>query len=427
MHIPFRKRSIDPLPFDDWLDYFSLDFNQTLTGDPIVIGSDWSGLVSAAYRSSPVVFACVQTRMLAFSEARLKWRQVRQGLPGQLFGSAELAPLENPWPGGTTSDLLSRALLDVDLAGNFYCVKTATGVARLRPDYVRIVIGSPDNDIWSPQAEVIGYIYKTPKSEMTFAADEVAHFMPYPDPLLPFKGMPWLTPVLRDVIADREATEHKLRYFAYGATPNLIIQLSESDKAKFLETVNNFKTDHEGTTNAYKTLFTNASVDVKTVGNSLKDMDYRMVQAAGETRIAAAAGTPPMLVGLSEGLSSANYAVYSQARKRFVDGTVRPLLRNFCGSMQRLFPPPQGAELWFDETDVALFREDSKDRADTLAQHAQTIRQLTDGGYKPDSVVSAVINEDLSLLEHTDLYSVQLQAPVTSNGKVPDAQLVVTK
>jgi hypothetical protein len=40
-----------------------------------------------------------------------------------LYGTPALKPLEVPWTNGTTSQLLKRALLDVDLAGNFYAVR----------------------------------------------------------------------------------------------------------------------------------------------------------------------------------------------------------------------------------------------------------------------------------------------------------------
>jgi phage portal protein BeeE len=60
-----------------------------------------------------------------------------------------------------------------------------------------------------------------------------------------------------------------------------------------------------------------------------------VTQGAGETRIAAAAGVPPVIVGLSEGLQAATYSNYSQARRRFADGTMRPLWRNAAVARER--------------------------------------------------------------------------------------------
>ena len=87
------------------------------------IAPAFQSLAQLAYRSSGVVFACMAVRMLLFSEARFQFRQQVKGRPGNLFGNADLAPLESPWPGGTTGDLLSKALQHADLAGNAFITR----------------------------------------------------------------------------------------------------------------------------------------------------------------------------------------------------------------------------------------------------------------------------------------------------------------
>jgi hypothetical protein len=44
---------------------------------------------------------------------------------------------------------------------------------------------------------------------------------------------------------------------------------------------------------------------------------------------------------------------------------------------------------------------------------AQAIRTLVDGGFVAEAAVDAVVSGDLTRLEHTDLFSVQLQPPGT--------------
>ena len=93
---------------------------------------------------------------------------------------------------------------------------------------------------------------------------------------------------------------------------------------------------------------------------------------------------------------------------------MRPLWRNFAGSMETLVPPPHGsAELWYDDRDVAFLRQDRKDLASITQVQAATISSLVSAGYKPDAAIQAVMADDLSLLkgQHTGLYSVQLQPP----------------
>jgi hypothetical protein len=135
------------------------------------------------------------------------------------------------------------------------------------------------------------------------------------------------------------------------------------------------------------------------------------VQGAGETRIAAAAGVPPVIVGLSEGLQAATYSNYGQARRRFADNTMRPLWRNMAGSLETIVPPPTGARLWYDDRDIQALAEDKKDLAEVRALDAQQIRTLSDAGAEWDAVIDAVTTGDYTRLKgsHTGLYSVQLQ------------------
>jgi hypothetical protein len=92
----------------------------TLTQNGNEIGSDYRGVIEGAYKANGVVFACMLSRMLLFSEARFRFRQEVNGRPGDLFGTTALKPLEQPWHGATTGDLLSRMIQDADLGGNAF-------------------------------------------------------------------------------------------------------------------------------------------------------------------------------------------------------------------------------------------------------------------------------------------------------------------
>lgn len=394
----------------------------TLPGAPQEeITGAFTGLAQQALKSNGVVFACMLVRQLLFSEARFQFRQIRNGRPGDLFGTADLAPLEQPWPNGTTGDLLSRALQDADLAGNAFFVRRGSQIKRLRPDWVKIAIGSmgdAESGAWDVDSEILGYLYKPggPGSkypEQSFLREEVAHFAPIPDPEAQFRGMSWLTPIVREIMSDKAATQHKLAFFENGATPNLVIKYDTADIEKFKTYVELFKTGHEGAANAYKTIFLATGADATVVGADLKQLDFKQVQGAGETRIAAAAGVPPVIVGLSEGLQAATYSNYGQARRRFADGTMRPLWRCMAGAMASIITVPSGSELWYDARDIAFLQEDQKDAAEIQSVEAQSIRTLTDAGFTPESVIAAIIASDFSRLVHTNLFSVQLQPPGT--------------
>jgi phage portal protein BeeE len=315
-------------------------------------------------------------------------------------------------------------MVHADLAGNAYVARTPTGLRVLRPDWVDIIIGSttdPTVDSTDVDSDVIGYVYwpggrSSGREPETFLRSEVAHFAPIPDPLARVRGMSWLTPIVREVAADSAARDHKLRFFENAATPNMVVRLdkdaaaSQTPKA-FEEWVDLFKKKEPRGSQVYKTMYLAGGADVTVVGKDLQQLEFKVTQGAGETRIAAAAGVPPVIVGLSEGLQAATYSNYGQARRRYADLTMRPLWRNAAGSLSVIVRPPAGAELWYDDRDIPFLAEDRKDASEVAAQEAQTIRTLVDAGYDPVSVVAAVKSADWSMLKHSGLYSVQLQAP----------------
>jgi hypothetical protein len=226
--------------------------------------------------------------------------------------------------------------------------------------------------------------------------------------------MSWITPVIREITGDTAATRHKLKFFERGASPQVIVSFDatvSADKVRKFATL--MDSEHAGVDTAYKTLYLGGGADATVVGKDLHQLDFKATQGAGETRLAAAAGVPSVIVGFSEGLagSSLNAGNYSSSRRRFADGTMRPLWRNAAGSLAQLVDVPDGAELWYDDRDIAFLREDRHDAAEIQGLQSRTIRTLVDAGYEPASVTAAVAAEDYSLLRHTGLYSVQLQKP----------------
>lgn len=419
------RTSFPSMSLEDYFHQFTnspFNLHQTLTGDREDIEVNFRGLVAGALKASGPVFAVELVRMSLFSEARFMWRELSDGRPGNLFYSDELDVFRRPWPNATTGDLLSRAILDADIAGNHYSLIRGVGrdrrIKRLRPDHVSILLGSESG---SPlDTEVVGYLYwpngPHKGDPETLSAEEVAHFAPYPDPIAEYRGMSWMTPVVREITADKQATQHKQKFFENGATPNMVVTLDIGDRNDFQAWVDKFNDNHQGAANAYKTLFLNSGADATVVGADLQQLDFKATQGAGETRIAAAGGVHPVILGLSEGLSgsSLNAGNYAQARRRLSDATLRPLWRNMAGSFATIVDEPASAELWYDDRDIKFLQEDMKDAASIRKENALTIEALIRSGVSPETAFAYIDSDDVSLLDHTGLVSVQLQPPGTS-------------
>lgn len=435
------------LSFEDWTQFFSFNgatypLMQTTQGN--ADEEQISRTANAAYQSNGIVFALVMARLQVFSQIRFQWTRFTEGHPGDLFGSRELSVLERPWPSANTGDLLARMELDVSLAGNCYLwhkrgPRNTGRLHRLRPDWMTIILGSnmsPDDPGHAPDVEVAGYLYDPPQgSPVVFSPEEISHYAPLPDPDNHFIGQSWITPAINDVRADDASMQHKLAFFKNAATPNLAIKYDPSvqyEKVKKLKEL--IEEKHEGIPNAYKTLHLGGGADPVVIGKDFQQLDFAVTQGKGESRLASDAGVPPSWVGFSEGLqgSALNAGNFTAARRRFSDGTLRHLWANACASLEPvLSKPDEGVSLWYSTHGVAFLQEDAKDSADIQGKESETIARLVRDGFTPESSIAAVQNNDWGMLEHTGLYSVQLQPAGTdpsgqsTNGEGNDSTSAV--
>lgn len=397
--------------------------NTTWTqGDTEEVPNTYEAYATRFLRGNPVVFAAMSIRMAVFSQARLIWRRRLSGQVVDTFTDARLSKFQRPWPGGTTSDLLARMLLHADTAGNAFVLNGGDRLHLMRPDRVTIALGSQidaDDPASAEDVQVAGYFYKPEKNSRArfYLPNEVAHFAPTPDPNASFRGMSWLTPVIRDVQGDDAATRHKLKFFENSATPQMVVsfdkEIAEAKVKAFRELM---ETDHAGVANAYKTLYLGGGADATVVGKDFQQIDFAKTQGKGETRILMAAGIPPVVAGASEGLSgsSLNAGNYNAAKRAFSDIRLQHLWTNAVSSLSTIAGgSEEGVELWFDKSEIPFLQDDLKDTAEIQQKRATAIRTLTDAGYDAETVVSAVVNDDYTQLRHNGLFSVQLQPPGT--------------
>lgn len=394
---------------------------------------------AAALRKCPPAFAAEMVRALVLSQARFTFRS-RPSSGGQrkTFGTRDLQLLERPWPNATTGELISRMEWSAGLTGNAYVTNRTRGRLRvLRPDWVAIVYGSqqePEDAAYALDGELLGYVYANGglnvtgngvtagivNRAMTLLPDEVAHWSPIPDIEGGGIGQSWITPALRDMQADQLATEHKLQFWKNGASPSMIVKgIPAMTKAQFDEIVDAMESAHAGVRNAFKTLYLTAGADATVVGSNFQQMDLKNITALGETRVSFLSRVPASVLGISEGLagSALNAGNFGMARRIFADTWIYPTLQDLSASLAPLVRVPNDADLWFDTSDMPILREDSKDAAEIEQIKQASIVAYVNAGFTPESAVAAVLNGDVSLLRHSNLLSVQLQAP----GSKPQA------
>ena len=425
-----RPRALSVDEYASWFSYNGSSYPILQTTYSTIDQERISLDAAHAAKTSGPVFALCLARAQVFAQARFQWTRMSGAQPGDLFGTAELAPLERPWAGGTTSSLLTRMEWDASTAGNAYVRRKGPTLHRLHPSWVIIVMGSQEdaeNPSMAADTVVAGYLWVPPGGKMMFfTPQQVAHYAPIPDPDAHFLGMSWITPVLRELQGDQASTEHKWQFFSNSATPNIAISF---DPGVAIDAVREFKelleTEHRGVANAFKTLYLGGGAKPVPVGSSFKDMDYAAIQGRAESRLAAAAGVPPSWVGFAEGLegSALNAGNFDSARRRFSDGTLVDLWTSAAGALEPVLDRPRDkrgrpleepgqsrATLWYDSR-IPFMRVDAADAATIQSTEALTITALIRDGFEPDSVIKAVANSDWSLLRHSGLLSVQLQDP----------------
>src|SRR6266536_3423844 len=190
------------------------------------------GQARDAYQSNGAVFAVSLIRLALFSDARFVFQSL---VDKHTYGSQDLAILEEPWPNCTTGELLARMEQDLTVAGNAYLWKAEDDLlVQMPPDEVTI-ISEEFRGSRGHYRRVVGYDWdpspvqnvapgtdNRSEQAQTLPVEEVAHWSPIADPRAKFRGMSWLTPIMREISADTAMTSYKIAYLENMAAPNLL-------------------------------------------------------------------------------------------------------------------------------------------------------------------------------------------------------------
>ena len=362
-----------------------------------------------AYETNGVVFACMLARIMLLSEVTFKLRSLTSK---KLYGTEDLRILEYPWENATAGELVARMEQDVSLAGNAFVAKVEDDeLFRLPPAEVTIISEEVTSSLtgatykrpigydWDPKQGISSLANynggRNPKAQH-FTVDEIAHWSPIPDPLANFRGMSWLSPILREVYADTAMLSYKTMYLDRGQPVQAVKYAAKLQPATIDAVVERMMAKYGGVSNAWRPLIIDQGGDPM-MSAPLKDLDYRAVQAGGEHRICMAAGVPSTVVGLQ---SAESNETFETAMRRFSDMYARWAWRTLCATLQKFVPniPARGVQLWYDTSDIAALQAAETERAQVTQVHAAATLTLVQAGFTRDSVLSAVASGDWSLL-----------------------------
>ena len=399
-------------------------FGNTKVAGP-QIGQDGSSLITGVHYQHPVVSAAVYARALLVSQIKFQWRDRSTR---NMFGNAGLAPLEQPQAGMSLPQLLAMAENHWSYHGNAYFYRPDPNtIELLDPEKVAVVAERDRAQGTSTPLEYLVFKERAGMGEpvLTIPAGRVAHSPALDlDPANKWFGRSWVSTLIREITQDFQATQYVDAFYKNGAAPSLLIGVpSDFDEDQVNQFAELARKEYGGSKNAHKMMIIGNGSDVHKLGSNISDLGLGESRGEFESRVAARSRVPAVVLGVPTaaviGGSALNAGNYTTTRRTWHDTWLNPTVQALCATLEHIIVPPNSnTQLWFDTQDVAFVQEDRTDEAAILQSKAGAMLSLINGGFKPDTIVAAVEANNLSLLAHSGLASVQLQPLGADTGDI---------
>lgn len=268
------------------------------TPDPEYPSSNFVNHTAFGYERNELVYACIAEKATSMPEAPLRVYPAGPGRRDANENHRLRVLLDNPNPLLSEYELFEVLSMHLDLAGNAFWEIVRDRAGRvvelwpLRPDYMRM----------KRAGRRVHYGYAV--DGVRVVPVEVVHFR-LPSPIDPLVGTAPLRAALRAASVDNLATDHVASLLRNSAMPGVVVKVSELQQALDRETTERLKArwrESYGGRRKGEPAFLQTGMDVQQLGFSLKDLEMLDLRAVSETRICAAFGVPPILVGAYTGL-----------------------------------------------------------------------------------------------------------------------------
>lgn len=224
------------------------------------------------------------------------------------------------------------------------------------------------------------YRYTVDGDERYFQPSDLIHLRLGMDPDDFRRGRAPLKAALREVLGDEEAGKFATVLLQNFGVPGLVFSAkSESDEGpsvKEAKATEKVLTEKFGGANRGKlTVMSGGAWDVKVVGWSPEQMDFKALRRLPEERIAADLGVPAILAGLGAGLDRSTYNNASELREFFTESKVSPMWvsigRQLTNQLLPDFTDQADASIRFDISKVRALQEDENKKAERWTKLVQ--------------------------------------------------------
>lgn len=348
---------------------------EVLAGIPWVKSDDiWqtysTGQLEAAYRKHALVYACVREIATSVAEASLDlgietdkgWESAGS------HGTLDLLYHPNDWY--SYNDLIQTWVTRLLLTGKGFIWKWRNRggeIAELWPipsNWVRVKTGR-GNEL------IEAYEVKQDKGEYVIVEPRDMFYVRFVDPQSVWDGIGPLQAALHDYQLDSERENYLVEMLTNLKVPGLVLKqdggapLTEKQRADLRHSLH----DQVGYGKRGGPAILPPGFSIEFPG-MLTEIDWPKFTSLTETRICAAFGVPPILVGARAGLERSTYANYETARRSFYTETLRPLWAALADTLTRGLLRHEGEqrlEFRFDLSELPELQEDINKRAERAA------------------------------------------------------------
>jgi HK97 family phage portal protein len=368
-----------------------------------LINQTFRELTERGYRGNAAVYACLRLLCSSVPEPPLiAYLRRPDGEPGDPlpWNHALRQLIRNPNPLMTEYEFWEMVTLHTGIVGRSTWWKERDNAGRLiahwplRPDRVGPIYGSQaDADASGDSADgvLVGWSYLVPgtSSYIPIPRRDVLVFN-FPDPMGEsggiVEGLGPLQVLASEIGADNEATRYVGSLLANDARPGTVLEVqgtvTSQDDANLIKAA---YTSEYGGKGRGKVGVVDKGTKVTSIGFNLTQLEFPALRRISESRIAAAFGTPAILVGLLVGLEAGIRATIAEQRELFVEQTLAVYWRRFGDQYTMDVASEFGANLLcaFDVSKVKALATQNAAKVTQLTVAAQlgavTINELRDG------------------------------------------------
>lgn len=327
-------------------------------------GQNWADRAGTLWHNSAVA-ACLYYLQDTFGEAPLVVRRRGNGGKMEIVPDHPVALLcRRPNPHYSGALLWGATILSLKVDGNAYW--------RIERDKYGLPLYLWYLPHWcvEPRYPVDGSVFISDYEyrpdgvpQPPIPVDDIIHFRDGLDPMNTRKGLSRLKAVLREVVADNEATTYTTAILQNmgvpGATAEIGGEVSPEGKEKFKRLWRAMtRGDARG-----DLVIVPEGTKITPFGFSPDDMALDKIRQVPESRICAALRVDPMVVSLSVGNGQRTFANMAEAREMTYEGTVIPL-QDRCADeldtqlLPQLSATPDIEEVGFDRSGVRVLQAD---------------------------------------------------------------------